>query len=87
VLQPVQERVETGNGNWWKLGIGLFHGRDFNASAKKALGLESLESFEDTNIFVPTALWRKIEAFRASKTLPVPCQSPFPALLFSPDYC
>ena len=44
--QPMMEGVPSGNGEGWKLRSKLIHGRYLNASAKKALGLEMLESFE-----------------------------------------
>ena len=42
VLQPVQEGIQTGNGEGRRLGDSLFHGCDPNASGKGALALHAL---------------------------------------------
>ena len=53
VLKPVQEGIQPGNGEGWRLGARLFHGCDFNASGKQAVALHSLRSFESLKRCVP----------------------------------
>jgi hypothetical protein len=44
-------RAESGSGGGGKLGVRLIHGRDCNASRKKAVSLESLKGIAGLNSF------------------------------------
>jgi len=52
VLQSVQERIQPGNGEGWRLGEGLFHGCDFNTSGNQALALHILKSLKSLKSFL-----------------------------------
>ena len=45
-------RAESESGGGWKLGVRLNHGCDLNASAKKAVSLESLDGLRCLKSFV-----------------------------------
>jgi len=52
VLPSMMEGVHSGNGEGWKLEVRVFHGRDFNASRKKAVSLDGLNGLRCLKSFI-----------------------------------